>query len=147
MSTTEGLPGPNRTAIAAMIGLGLLIAVGLGAAILLRPTVPPPPRLVGSDPLLARGYGFYRANCVTCHGPDGRGAKGLAEGVRPSDLTGRWKHGDRPEHVLQVLRDGVPGTPMPGWAGFPEADRRAVAAYLYSLAGREVPGALRGAQP
>jgi cytochrome c oxidase cbb3-type subunit 3 len=75
---------------------------------------------------------------------DGPIAKGLA-GPPVGDLTDKtWKHGDRPEQVVGVVSAGVRDTAMPGWKGtFGPEDIRAVSAYVYHLAGRQVPEALR----
>ena len=61
------------------------------------------------------------------------------------DLTDKfWKHGDRPDQVLSVVSDGVKDTAMSGWKGvFGREGVRAVSAYVYYLAGREVPEQLR----
>ena len=143
MRTAPGAPTAGRgPAVVILAIFGLMIAGGLLLAIVIRPGIEPPAS-IADDPLLVRGHGFYRANCATCHGVDGHVADNLATGVRPSDLaSGRWKHGDRPSDLLRVIREGVAGSAMPGWAGAPEADRRAVAAYVYHLAGRTIPAAL-----
>ena len=108
----------------------------------------PVPEVIAKDPLLVRGMAIYLDRCLTCHGPTGRGdgpiAKGL-DGPPPRNLAvDPWKHGDKPEQVLKVLADGVKDTRMPGWSGTYEPDDlKAVAAYVYQIAGKAVPDALR----
>ena len=52
--------------------------------------------------------------------------------------------GVRPEQVEEVIAVGVPNAAMPGWKGtFGSEGVRAVTAYVYHLAGREVPASLR----
>jgi mono/diheme cytochrome c family protein len=87
--------------------------------------------------------------CVSCHGASGKGDGPIAESIGPNNpgnqAAGEFQHGDRPEQVLAVIRDGVSGTNMAGWRDvFDEGQRRALAAYVYHLAGKEVPEVLRG---
>ena len=129
--------------------LGILVLIG-GAALtynlLKRPAGPPPADIAG-DALLVEGRAVYLARCVSCHGESGRGdgpiAKGLAGPV--GDLTASaWKHGDRPEQVVAVVSQGVGDKGMPGWATvLSPRQLRATSAYVYHLARRPVPAALR----
>jgi mono/diheme cytochrome c family protein len=127
--------------------LGLLAGAAVALA-LLRAPVSPPPAAIATDPLLVEGRETYLARCVSCHGESGRGdgpiAKGLA-GPPVGDLkAARWKHGDSPELVLAVVAQGVPDTAMPAWKStLGERAVHAVTAYVYYLAGRPVPHALR----
>jgi cytochrome c oxidase cbb3-type subunit III len=127
-----------------------LFAVGGGLAYyLLRQRAEPVPAVIASDPLLARGREIYLDRCLSCHGPSGRGDGPLAKGLTgppPRNLAlDPWKFGDRPEQVLTVLADGVKDAQMPGWSGtYGPDDLKAVAAYVYQIAGKPVPDALRG---
>ena len=116
---------------------------------LLLPEPSPPPPEVAKDPLLVQGREIYFRNCATCHGELGRGdgpnAKNL-KGRGPGNLTkpSSWRRGDRPEAVLHVIAEGSEGTSMPGWRFALKPDGlRAVSAYVYYLAGRPTPEALR----
>jgi cytochrome c oxidase cbb3-type subunit 3 len=137
-------------AIARRIALVVVIlgVSALGAYILLKEPPSPPPAEIADDPLLVEGRELFLSRCVSCHGKSGRGdgpiAKGLA-GPPVGDLTDRlWKHGDKPEQVLSVVTSGVKDTAMSGWKGiFSPQGIRAVSAYVYYLAGRDVPPALR----
>jgi len=137
-------PGP-RTIV---LGMAAVVIAGVLVFVALRKGAGPPPKEIATDPLLVTGREIYLARCVSCHGVAGRGdgpiAKGLA-GPPPRDLTSaHWKHGDRPEEALSVVAQGVKDTAMAGWRGTLSAeDLRGVTAYVYHLAGRPVPDALR----
>jgi cytochrome c oxidase cbb3-type subunit III len=137
-------PVASRRIFLGMLGL---VAAGSIAFALLRRGAGPPPKEIAADPLLVAGREVYQYRCVSCHGASGRGdgptASSLA-GPRPRDFTGPWKYGDRPEDALRVIARGVPGTAMAGWANsYGPGQLRAVAAYVYYLAGRPVPEPLR----
>jgi cytochrome c oxidase cbb3-type subunit 3 len=131
-----------------MLGMVALFAAGFVSYRLLKPPIPPAPAAVAADPLLSQGRSIYLGRCATCHGVDGRGdgpiARDLA-GPPVGNLTDdRWKHGDKPEQVMNVIAQGVPGTRMTGWSNvFDPPDLKAIAAYVYYLAGRQVPDELR----
>jgi mono/diheme cytochrome c family protein len=138
-------PAVARGILLGMLGL---LAVGLIAFYLLKPPAAPLPPEIASDPVLARGQEIYVERCIACHGPRGRGDGPLARnlpGPPPRNLVDEpWKHGDKPEQVLAVLENGVKDAQMPAWAGiFGPDDLKSVAAYVYQIAGRPVPGALR----
>jgi cytochrome c oxidase cbb3-type subunit 3 len=130
------------------LGMLALIAGGGVALALFRAPADPPPAAIAGDPLLVEGHAVFLARCVSCHGPAGRGdgpiAKGLA-GPPVGDLTDAdWKHGDRPDQVLTVVAQGVRDTAMPAWkTALSDRELRAVTAYVYYLARRPAPEALR----
>ncbi len=129
--------------------IAVLVVAGFIAFSLLRPSATPPPAAIANDPLLVQGRVVYLDRCARCHGELGKGdgptARGLA-GPPVGDLSdSNWKHGDKPDDVLKVLRVGVRDTAMPAWTNIiSENSIKAVAAYVYHLAGREVPAELRG---
>lgn len=131
-------------------GMGAVLLAGGVAFVLLSKPLPPPPPEVARDPLLSRGREIYLARCIACHGIEGRGDGPIAAnliGPPPGNLTdAEWKHGSSPEQVVQVIARGVPNTRMEGWSTVLDPpDVRAVAAYVYHLAGAPVPDALRAA--
>lgn len=130
------------------LALLLVMAVGLISYRLLRKPAGPPPADIAGDTLLVEGRTIFLSRCVSCHGASGRGDGPIAKGITgppPGDLAiPSWKHGDRPEQVLGVVTRGVLGTSMASWKDvLDDRERRAVAAYVYYLAGRPVPGELR----
>jgi mono/diheme cytochrome c family protein len=88
-----------------------------------------------------KGRALYAQKCAVCHGAEGRG-DGPAEFVlfpKPRDLTrGTFKIRSTPtlptdQDLFRVITRGIPGTAMPGWAAFTEADRWDLVAYVKSL--------------
>jgi mono/diheme cytochrome c family protein len=127
--------------------LGLVVAGLVAYRFLSKPFGPPPPD-VAKDPLLSKGRLIYLGRCATCHGKDGRGDGPIAAellGPPVGNLTDiEWKHGDRPDQVMTVIRAGVANTRMTGWGNVLDPpDIQAVAAYVYYLARRSVPEELR----
>lgn len=89
------------------------------------------------------GEELYESWCVECHGAEGAGDGAAADRMlpRPRDFTtARYQvrttaSGALPtdEDIMAVLRDGVPGTTMPGWPNLSESDHEDLTAYLKSL--------------
>ncbi|MFQ5888836.1 MAG: c-type cytochrome [Gemmatimonadota bacterium] len=90
-----------------------------------------------------RGRALYEKWCVECHGAEGRGDGPAADRMlpRPRDFVqARYQirttaSGELPtdEDLLNVLRNGMPGTVMPAWPNLGEAERRDVIAYIKSF--------------
>ena len=59
----------------------------------------------------ARGGAFYRSQCASCHGIDGKGGAG-----GPNLSTGRFRHASNDEGLFRVITKGVAGTSMPGFS-------------------------------
>ena len=148
--TTPELPLGIDPVASRRIFLGMLALFAGGAVSfsLLRPPASPPPAAIAADPLLVEGRGIFLSRCLSCHGESGRGdgpiSKGLA-GPPVGDLTdAEWKHGDRPDQVLEVVSQGVRDSAMPPWkTTLNNLELRAATAYVYYLARRPVPEALR----
>lgn len=138
-------------AVMRWIGSGavVLIVVGTAAFLYLRGAHSDPGE-PGLDPFLATGREVYLSRCASCHGTTGRGDGPIARalsGPPPGNLTDAdWKHGGQPAEVLDVIRNGVSETSMTGFGKYRILDDdeiKAVAAYVFHLAGREVPPEFR----
>lgn len=67
----------------------------------------------GSPQAAEDGRKLFSLSCAPCHGRDGTGAQGQAEGMRPPDLTrGVFRAGRRDEDLFRVISGGVRGTEM-----------------------------------
>lgn len=101
---------------------------------------PPRPYPAGvTDSSIAWGRRLFHgsANCAGCHGVE---ARGTTEGPPLSGAL--WLHGPGTyEWLVEQIREGIPahhtytGKPMPmrGWSNMPDADVRAVAAYVWAI--------------
>ena len=146
MPDSPRLPRNPWTWIA--IGGASIVALAACAYWGLKRDLGPPPAEIASDPLLLNGRTLYLTRCVSCHGERGRGDGPLSKTMldpKPRDFVDDpWKYGTQPEQVLAVVTNGVKGTSMSGWKNvYSEAELRAVSAYVYHLAGKPIPDALR----
>jgi len=86
---------------------------------------------------IARGQQIYKANCITCHGEkyDGMGDAGKYLNPHPRNLvTEKFANGEDVDSVYKSVTDGLKNTPMVAYKDIlPEADRKAVAAFIVSL--------------
>jgi len=87
-----------------------------GATVFPRPDAPPAVEGLSTQERL--GAALFAQNCAFCHGADGSGRNWIGRFLEPHprDLTdpGRMSTMTR-ERLLQVLREGLPGTSMPAW--------------------------------
>ncbi|MCH2135956.1 MAG: cytochrome c [Phycisphaerales bacterium] len=83
----------------------------------------------------ASGHMIYMAQCASCHGDsgDGKGTRVLDRPAR-SFKAGGFSFGDTQEAIARVVRSGIPGTPMPGFARtLSPAQIKAVVSHVQSL--------------
>ncbi len=91
---------------------------------------------------LDRGEAIYELRCLQCHGVDGDGLGPAAERLNPPprDFTlGEYKYRSsgfdsvmpNDADLMRMIRDGMPGTSMPGWSDvLSEQDMADVMAYI-----------------
>ena len=94
----------------------------------------PIPELAENGEAMATAGRLFANNCATCHGSDGRGARGYPN---LADLD--WQWGGAPADIRHTLVNGRQAV-MPAFsASLDESAIEATAAYVYSLNGREAP--------
>jgi putative heme-binding domain-containing protein len=76
--------------------------------------------------LAADAPDLFRAHCAPCHGPNGDGGRGANLAVR------HLVHAPDDEALSAIIRDGIPGTQMPGTCMTAE-ESRALVAYVRAL--------------
>lgn len=94
-----------------------------------------------ADPL-ARGQALFARQCVICHGEAGDGAGQFAYLMNPRPRNfkpGKFKLSTTQnqipsdEDLLRTISLGMPGSAMPPWGHLPQADLKALVAYVRSI--------------
>jgi cytochrome c oxidase cbb3-type subunit 3 len=75
---------------------------------------------------IERGGQTFLASCAVCHGPDGDTIAGV------NLAGGTFRHGTTDQELINIIRNGIPGTAMPP-NNLQEAQAALVVAYLRSL--------------
>ncbi len=85
---------------------------------------------------LAVGRAVFKANCVSCHGPDGGGMVG------PNLTDDHWKNVSGIEDIAKVIENGAANGSMPAWRNRLSHVNQIVltAAYVASLRGNGATG-------
>jgi putative heme-binding domain-containing protein len=73
------------------------------------------------------GGRVFQNSCANCHGPDGDEIAGIDLG------RGQFRRASSDEDLIRIIRNGIPGTPMPA-NNFSEEQAARVVAYLRSVA-------------
>lgn len=92
---------------------------------------------VASDSARRSGRQLYLEYCALCHGErgDGLGARVSAFATPPRDFTSQaWRQSVTPPRVFRSIRNGIPGTAMPGWRALGDDALADLTAYVLSLA-------------
>jgi cytochrome c oxidase cbb3-type subunit III len=88
-------------------------------------------RPAGDPAEITRGKTLYGVQCTGCHGADLRGGDMGGPNLLRSQAILSDGNG---ENILPILENGRPALGMPSFASNSEADRKAIAAYLRSVA-------------
>jgi len=80
------------------------------------------------------GYPIFQTNCVSCHGPDG---KGIDDFGSPNLTDSIWLYGGKKADLIETIRNSRAGV-MPAWKDRLPADTvRQLAIYVHQLGGGE----------
>lgn len=126
-------PMPGRTIWWVSLSLGLLTAAAPHAA--QDPVGSPIPSMTEAD--LANGARLFGVHCGRCHGMLGDGGEG------PSLKRAQLHHVSDDESLFELIREGIPGTGMPGTFGPNDEELWQIAGHVRSLGrlpAEEMPG-------
>jgi len=97
----------------------------------------------GNAQAIAQGERVYNQNCTSCHGPNGGAGEIGPEIIHNLSVPLRGELNDN--QILDVIRDGAPGTVMPAWKGkLADDDILKIGAFLHSLRGTAIDNPLAG---
>ncbi len=87
-----------------------------------------------SDEMVAKGKALFTANCVSCHGANGKG-DGIAAGAlvpKPRNFTSLqgWINGPKISGIFTTLSEGIKGSAMVAFDTFTPEDKLALAQYI-----------------
>lgn len=120
-----------------------------------RSTLPDQDLIVRWTPdqeMVKKGRFLYTVNCMTCHGSNGDGSPITPEGlpIEPRDFTGKshinqmvmFKYTSLnktdqlalDEDLKKTIKEGLPGTPMPGFSILSDDDLNALVDYIKTFA-------------
>src|SRR3989442_14483301 len=75
------------------------------------------------------GRQLFIDNCAVCHGPDGDSVPGVDLG------HGKFKRASSYDNLVEIIRDGVPGTAMPAFSkDLSDLEMRTIVAYFRFMA-------------
>lgn len=105
---------------ALLAGVALLVCgVTLAVVLVFQRGDSPAGTAAVAESAIERGERVYLQQCLSCHGANGESNPTIVAtlGVRPADLVSVSSHGHNhgPEDFFAVIRDGIPGSKMPGF--------------------------------
>lgn len=107
------------------------------------PPAGPPNPFAGNSQAMAQGEQVYNQNCTSCHGPNGGAGEIGPEIIHNLSVPLRGELTD--DQILDVIRNGAPGTAMPAWKGkLADDDILKIGAFLHSLRGTAIDNPLPG---
>jgi len=86
--------------------------------------------------VIEQGEKVAKINCVSCHGPlgKGNGPAAVALNPKPADWTSKKVQDELDGELFWKITNGR--GPMPSWRHLPENDRWAVVRFIRTLAGK-----------
>jgi putative heme-binding domain-containing protein len=128
---------------ALLIGLVLPLAILPAQAQRRGAPAGPPNPFAGNSQAIAQGEQAYNQNCTSCHGPNGGAGEIGPEIIHNLSVPLRGELNDN--QILDVIRNGEPGTVMPAWKGkLADDDILKIGAFLHSLRGTAIDNPLPG---
>jgi cytochrome c oxidase cbb3-type subunit 3 len=101
----------------------------------LKPDEPTLLKYMGNAEWSAVGASVFKANCISCHGPEAAGQIG------PNLTDDYWKNVARLTDIPQVVTNGAAAGAMPAWKTRLHPNEIVlVSAYIASLRGKNLPG-------
>jgi caa(3)-type oxidase subunit IV len=92
---------------------------------------------IGTPELISHGKELFQTNCISCHGPEGKGNGPAAAALNPPPRNftadAGWKNGRTVPMVFKTLKEGIPGSSMASFATLPADDRWALVHFVLSL--------------
>src|SRR5712692_1062252 len=77
------------------------------------------------------GAALFKQKCSMCHGPEGKGFQALKT---PDFTDPKWQEGITDKQIVETIKNGKKGTPMPPFAEKLKDDEiQALVAYIRSL--------------
>ena len=124
---------------------GLVLSLAVLPAQAQRRAAPsgPPNPFAGNAQAIAQGEQAYNQSCTSCHGPNGGAGEIGPEIIHNLSVPLRGELDDN--QILDVIRNGAPGTAMPAWKGkLADDDILKIGAFLHSLRGTAIDNPLPG---
>lgn len=91
--------------------------------------------LSNKSPLNTKGFDSFKANCVACHGKDGKGDKSVGA---PNLSDSIWLYGDKKDDIIFATTYAHAGV-MPHWVDrLDDATIKQLTLYVHSLGGGEL---------
>ena len=130
-------------ATALLLGLVLPLAILSAQAQRRGPPAGPTNPFAGNSQAIGQGEQVYNQNCTSCHGPNGGAGEIAPEIIHNLSVPLRGELNDN--QILDVIRNGEPGTAMPAWKGkLADDDILKIGAFLHSLRGTAIDNPLAG---
>lgn len=91
---------------------------------------------VSSPELVEYGHRLFKANCLMCHGAEGKGDGPAGQGLNPKPrnfVEGKWTQGEGITSHFKVLQKGIAGGSMASFKHFKPSDRWAILQFIESI--------------